>query len=50
MTPRTKQIALGIVGAILIILAMLYFGDRGRASRAFREGFDSTAGSPARTP
>lgn len=50
MTPRTKQIALGIVAVIVILVAIAYYGNRGSAKRAFREGYDSTAGTPARTP
>jgi hypothetical protein len=50
MTPRTKQLALGIVGVIIILLAIVFYRDRESAKRAFREGYDSTAGTPARTP
>jgi len=48
MTTKTKQLALGIVGAIVVLVAILYLSHPAR--RAFREGFDSTAASPARTP
>jgi hypothetical protein len=49
MTNRTKQIAVGIVAAIIIVLAILYVGGE-KTRRAFRTGFDSTSGSSARTP
>jgi hypothetical protein len=50
VTARTKQIISVIIAVILVVLAINFIRDRGAAKRAFREGFDSTAGSPARTP
>jgi len=49
MTPR-KQIVLGVLGAILILLAILYGRNGESARRAFRQGFETAAGSPARNP
>jgi hypothetical protein len=50
MTSSNKQIAIGILTAILVLLAIAFFRDRSSAKRAFGEGFDSTAASTPRTP
>ena len=48
MTTRSKQIFLGIV-VVIIILAILFVRNHS-AREAFREGVDSTSGSPTPTP
>jgi hypothetical protein len=50
MTGSNKQIVIGILTAILVLLAIAFVRDRSSAKRAFREGFDSTASSAPRTP
>jgi hypothetical protein len=49
VTAKTKQIVTLIIVLVLVLLAINFIRDRGAAKRAFREGFDSTAGSPVRT-
>jgi hypothetical protein len=48
MSPRTKQIVTVIVVVILVLLAIEFIRDREGAKRGFRQGYDSTAGSPVR--
>jgi hypothetical protein len=48
MSPKTKQIVSVIVVVILVLLAIEFIRDRAGAKRGFRQGFDSTARSPAR--
>lgn len=50
MTGSNRQIAIGILTAILVLLAIGLVRDRSAAKRAFHEGFDSTAGSTKRLP
>ena len=45
MTTRNKQILAAIVAALIVAVALAYSRDPGARHKAFREGFDSTAGS-----
>jgi hypothetical protein len=48
MTDSNKQIAIGILTVIVLLLAIAFVRDRSAAKRAFQEGFDSTAASTTR--
>ena len=48
MNPKTKQLLGVIVVVVLLLLAIVYIRDRQGAARAFRAGYDSTAGTGPR--
>jgi hypothetical protein len=50
MTSTNKQIMVGVLVVILLLLGFAFRRDRGSAKKAFLEGYDSTATSAPRTP
>ncbi|MDP9278416.1 MAG: hypothetical protein M3P00_03275 [Gemmatimonadota bacterium] len=45
MTQNTKQILLGIIALLILIVGVAYARDPDGVVKAFREGFNTTSGS-----